>query len=211
MRDIPIFNTDFGVASLFLKNIGLDRSAYIKIQDAEDVDKLLKACCDFCRSAGAEVIYVSGQGVPESYPVYTSVIKMSCKNVFPETDALLTPVQEQTMEQWRNIYNDKMKCVPAASQITFFDRKKYLDQGGCYFIYREDQLLGIGMVADDEIRVVASLQPGAGKKVVAALAKSMKYDHVVVHVADTNRKAICLYEDLGFVFCGVVETWHKIF
>lgn len=210
MRDIPMFTTEYGIASLFLKNLASNKEAYIRLVDCLDPDKMLKECCDFCRSAGAEKVFASGHDFLKNYEVYTMIIQMTKDNSFPQTDALLFPVQEETMEKWRSIYNEKMRNVPAASQISAYDSKQYLNQGGCYFVHRGGTLLGIGLVSDGQIRVVAAVKPGAGETVVTALAGAIPQDTVKVQVADNNMKAIRLYERLGFIPCGVVETWYKI-
>ena len=100
--------------------------------------------------------------------------------------------------------------VPCASQISCFEANKYLKEGNCYLVNKNNQLIGIGFVVDNEISVVASVQQGSGKDIVAALAKSIPADTVVVHVADNNKPAIRLYESLGFALRDTVETWYKI-
>ena len=57
MRNIPVFTTEFGVASLILKEIPYTQTAYIKILSSLAPVELLEECRSFCRAAGAEKIY----------------------------------------------------------------------------------------------------------------------------------------------------------
>jgi hypothetical protein len=62
MRDFPVFNTEYGVASLVLKEIPYQGVAYIVVRDTLEPEKLLKECVDFCRVCGAEAVYATGHG-----------------------------------------------------------------------------------------------------------------------------------------------------
>ena len=50
MRDLPMFTTEFGVASLILKEIPYREEAYILVQSTQEPEKLLRECIDFCRA-----------------------------------------------------------------------------------------------------------------------------------------------------------------
>ena len=107
VRDFPIFTTDYGVASLVLKEIPYKKEAYICIRDVqpEGVEELLKECVGFCRMAGAEQIYASGHDLLEAYPHYTTVVEMCASlNPDPTEMAQLFPVTEQTVARWREVF-----------------------------------------------------------------------------------------------------------
>ena len=57
VKDFPMFTTEFGVASLILKEIPYRSEAYIIIQDTQQPEQLLQECISFCRMCGAEKIY----------------------------------------------------------------------------------------------------------------------------------------------------------
>ena len=211
MRDIPLFTLESGIASLFLRNIPYTKKAYVKILNSDDLTRFLDECISFCRSAGAESVYATGYSGLSAYPVATKILKMECCNPLPETDAILITANESNMEQWRNIYNDKMREVPNASQIGFAEAKKYLDSQTCYFVQKGKFLLGIGVASNDRIDAIASLQPGAGMDVVCALSKAISSSRIQLQVADSNCKAISLYRGLGFVVTEETEIWYKIF
>ena len=119
MRDIPMFTTEYGVASLVLKEIPYQGAAYITIQDSLEPEQLLVECVQFCRMCGAERIFATGHEILESRELYTAMweLRRSLEG-FPETDAALWPVQERNLEQWREIYNNKVKKLPNGAWMT---------------------------------------------------------------------------------------------
>ncbi len=211
MKDFPVFTTEFGVASLVLKEIPYRGEAYITILDTLEPEKLLEECAGFCRICGAEAVYATGHEILRAYPLYTAMWEMRCSwETIPDTDAGLFPVTASTLEQWREIYNNKVKHVPNGAWMTQADGKKMLASGDGYFIHRDGTLLGIGRAAGDTIEWVASLQPGAGRDVVAALNHAVIADGVKLTVASANTKAAALYESLGFVKTRELSRWYRV-
>lgn len=212
MKDFPVFTTQYGAASLVLREIPYQGTAYITIRDSLEAEKLLAQCEEFCRVCGAEKIYASGHVILESKPFYTAMWQMRCaKDSLPDTDAALWPVQAQTLESWKKIYNDKVKKVPNGAWMTQADAADMLKAGDGYFIHRGQTLLGIGRVSAEELRWVASCQPGAGRDVVSALAYTVTEESVSLTVASVNEKAVKLYERLGFVKTREISRWYRIF
>ena len=211
MRDIPMFTTEYGVASLVLKEIPYQGAAYITIQDSLEPEQLLVECAQFCRMCGAERIFATGHEILESRELYTAMweLRRSLEG-FPETDAALWPVQEQNLEQWREIYNNKVKKLPNGAWMTQAEGKKMLEQGDGYFIHRNGQLLGIGRASGEQIHWVAAVVPGAGRDVVCALAHALWCDAVKLTVASKNKKALALYESLGFVKTKEISKWYIV-
>lgn len=211
MRDIPVFTTEYGAAGLVLREIPSKSTAYITIHSSLQPDKLLKDCMVFCKMAGAEKFYATGHPFLEKYPYYTTIVKMQqLRNDLPEGDGCLFPVTEQTAEQWRSIYNEKMKPVPGASVMTREDMKKYLSKGGVYFIHKADQLLGIGIAKNEKIEAVAGCKPGAGETVLLTLCNALYSEMVSVEVASTNIPAIRLYERFGFRKVEELSCWYDV-
>lgn len=209
MKDFPAFTTEFGVASLVLKEVPYQGCAYIIIRSAQQPEELLAECVSFCRMCGAERIFATGHEILEKKPLYTVLLEMRCAvKSLPDTDAALFPVQEQTLEQWRQIYNQKVRRVPNGAWMTEADGKKMLERGDGYFVHRGGQLLGIGIAAGDTIDWVASVKPGAGRDVVLALAHAIMDETVKLTVAEENEKAVKLYESLGFIKSKEISRWY---
>jgi len=211
MRDIPVFTTEHGAASLVLKEIPYKGIAYITLQSSMQPEKLLRECIDFCRMAGAENIYATGCPILEAYPLYTTVVKMQqLRKSLPEGDGCLFPITEETAEQWRSIYNERMLSVPNASSITQMDMKKYLSDGSCYFVHKAGKLLGLGMVTGEKINAIAACEQGAGETVLLTLCNAVFTEMVEVEVASENAPAIRLYDRLGFQKVAELSCWYDV-
>ena len=212
MRDIPLFTTEFGVASLILKEIPYRQEAYVRLQATQTPDALIEECVDFCRACGAEKIYATGHEFLENYPLHTAVLQMQrSADSLPQTDAALFPVLPETLEDWRSIYNEKMAAVPNASYMTEKEGKTMLESGSGYFVHRDGALLGIGKVSGNKIEAVAAVVPGAGKDVTLALCSLIHADTISLEVASANMRAIGLYEKLGFLTVNELSKWYVLF
>ncbi len=211
MRNIPVFTTEYGVASLTLSEIPYRQEAYIRLQDTDTPDKLLVQCVDFCKACGAQRIYAAGHGYLDRYPLHTQIWEMwASRFALGETTAALFPVQEQTLDIWRSHYNARMAQVPNAATMTLSDGKKLLEEGSGYFIHRGETLLGIGKASGDMISAVAALVPGSGAELIAALCGALSEDRVRVEVASENHRAVRLYEKLGFVKTRQISVWYQV-
>lgn len=212
MKDFPVFTTEYGVASLVLKEIPYQGTAYVILRDSLEPEKLLEECVSFCRVCGGERIFATGHEMLEEKTFYTAMWEMRCDAAsLPDTDAALWPVQEQTLAQWQKIYNEKVRRVPNGAWMTNQDAQEMLKNGEGYFVHRGEVLLGIGKVSGDCIDWVASLRPGGGRDVVAALAHAVTEDSLSLTVASANEKAVRLYESLGFVKTREISRWYRVF
>lgn len=211
MKDFPMFDTEFGIASLVLKEIPYKGEAYILLREVWDAENLLKECVSFCRMCGAEIICATGHESLEQYPLYTTVLEMRGDAVVdPDLLESLFPVTDATVSRWRNIYNEKMRAVVNAATMTAFDEKRILESGGAYFIHDNGDLLGIGWLDDTELLAVAAVKPGAGGIVMNTLMSLAEGAQIVLQVASTNEKALRLYEKMGFIRTKEISRWYRI-
>lgn len=210
MKDIGIFPTECGVASLILREIPYRSEAYIRIQDVrpENLEKLLRECADFCRACGAEHILWTGAQSDE--PAAMEVLRMQGTAwVDPTLLENLFPVTQQTVSKWREIYNEQMRSVAQAGTLSFADENQIVSSGGAYFVHHNGQLLGIGWLEDTHLLAIASVEPGAGERVVHTLMSMVEGSHMTLDVEKSNTRAIHLYQRLGFVATSVVSTWYE--
>lgn len=213
MRDFPIFTTEYGVSSLFLKEIPYKKEAYIRIRDVQEgfFEEHLRECVSFCRMAGAERILAADDGDLEQYPLYASIYEMRGTGwVDREKLVNLFPVTEATVARWRQICNERMRDIDCTATQTAADEKEILESGGAYFVHMDGELLGIGWVKDTELLAVAAVQKGAGETVMHTLMSLIEGAQMTLEVASTNTRAIRLYEKLGFLKTREITRWYQI-
>lgn len=211
MKDFPIFDTEYGIASLVLKEIPYKGIAYIILREVWDAEKLLEECVCFCRMCGADTICAAGHENLEQYPLYTSVLEMRGEATVNRAELKnLFPVTEATVGKWREIYNEKMRPIDNAATLTAFDEKRIVESGGAYFVHEEGCLLGIGWLDDTELLAVAAAKPGTGMTVMNTLMSLVEGAQMRLEVASSNERAIRLYEKLGFIKTKEVSRWYRV-
>lgn len=211
MKNIPMFTTDAGVASLILEEIPYRNEAYIRIYSATDPEKLIEEAVSFCRTVGADTVFATADVFLEQYPVHTEIFLMQCeKRRIPAGTAQLHLMTEATLQQWCEIYNAHMKNIPNASTITHSKARKLLEENNCYFVHDNGVDLGIGKISENGVDAIVSLVPGRGGDVMLALCGAVHSDMVSVEVAFNNAPAIKLYERLGFVRKQIISKWFCV-
>ena len=211
MRDIPVFTTEYGVASLALREIPYRQEAYICIQSSCQPEELLAECVGFCRACGAEKIFARNHEILEKYPLHTSIVKMrGIARVDDSKVENLFPVTEQTISKWREFMNQRLKDVDNAGTLVSQGEKEILESGGAYFVHKNGKLLGGGWLKEGELLLLAAV-PGAGEQVMHTLMSLQPDQPMELDVASTNTRAIRLYEKLGFVKNLELRRWYKVF
>jgi len=212
MKDIPLFQTEYGVASLGLSQVDRRQEAYVRLQAVSELAPMLAECIGFCRACGADRVFCTGASELEQYPLETAILQYSgTTESLPQSDACLWPVTEETVSAWREIYNRRMAKVPHAALYSAFDEKELVACGSCYFVHRAGKLLGIGQAEGDTVHAIIAEVPGAGAEVLAALATLLVGDSIRLEVASANLPAVRLYERLGFIPIKELDRWYQIF
>lgn len=213
MRDFPIFDTEYGIASLFLKEIPYKNEAYIRIRDVQEeyFGEHLKECVSFCRMCGAERVYAADHEKLEHYPLAFSLLEMrGTAWVDPPKLKNLFPVTESTVVQWRQIHNERLRGVDGSATLTSRDEKRILEAKDAYFVHDRGELLGIGWVEDPVLKTVAAVKSGAGEAVMHTLMSLIEGSQMILEVASTNKRAISLYKSLGFIPTSEKTQWHRV-
>ena len=213
MRDFPIFTTEYGVSSLVLKEIPYKKQAYIRIRDVQPdcFAENLAECVSFCRMCGAEAVFAAGHEKLDAYPLYTAVTEMRGQaKPDPGMMKCLFPVTEKTVSEWRSIYNKRMAGVDNTSTLEGRDGKQIAESGGAYFVHEDGKLLGIGWLEGTKLLAVASTEKGMGECVMHTLMSLVEGETMTLEVASTNRRAIRLYERLGFVKTMELTRWYDV-
>lgn len=212
MRDFPFFTTEYGVASLVLREVPYREEAYIHIQEAqpEHLTEHIQQCRDFCRAVGAEHIYIKEYpGLPQ-LPLHTQMVQMSGTAwVDLEKLCALFPVTEATVGRWRAYHNRRMAGVDNAATLEAREEGKILESDGAYFVHQDGQLLGIGWLEDTKLLTVAA-EPGQGERVMHSLMSLVEGAQMTLEVASTNKRALALYQRLGFVATRPLDSWYRL-
>ena len=211
MKDFPMFTTEYGVASLILKEVPYRQEAYIVIQASEEPEKLLEECVSFCRMVGAEKIYARGHDLLERYPLHCAILEMRGEVRVDETKVrCLWPVTTGNIGQWRSLLNEKMAAVDNAGTLERAGEQEILNLGGAYFIHDSGELLGAGWIADGELKLIAAVEKGAGERVFHTLLSVSNPGRLHLHVVSTNDRAIRLYERMGMIKTAEVSRWYRV-
>lgn len=214
MKDIPMFTTEFGVASLSLSEIPYRKEAYIRVRTLQEgkLAELLAECIGFCRAVGAETVYAADCDELDSYPLKTAVIEMQGDAIVDwEKVEHIFPVTEQTVAQWREIVNSCMAGVDCAKTLTAADEKKIVSSGGAYFIHHNGELLGTGWMEDEKLLLICGIKPGAGERIMHTILSLNDGGRIRLEVASTNARAIRLYEKHGFLRVRELLRWYKVY
>lgn len=211
MKDFPVFTTENGAASLILREIPYRREAYIHIRNSLNEKELLDECVGFCRACGAEEIFATGISEEARYPLHVKLIEMRGMARITESEtANLWPVTEQTVSQWRRIYNEKMRRTSHARTLEEKDEMEIVSSGGAYFVHNAGDLYGIGWLRDNRIEAIASVKPGGGHVVMNTMLSLLPGEQIILEVASDNQKAISLYETFDFAAVREVSRWFRI-
>lgn len=212
MKDIPVFTTQYGVASLVLKEIPYKGVAFVHVHDVQS-DELrahMEECVDFCRAVGAERVLATGNAELDIYPLHSIVYKMCLNTAQQTTEAMLWPVTEETVGHWRDVYNQKMGVFDDHATLTKIDETKILQSGGAYFVHKDSKLLGIGWMENAQLLALVSLIPGQGETVARTLFSVSDAEQITLEVVSANGRAIRLYERMGFVKTAEVRRWYRV-
>ena len=212
MKDFPMFTTEYGVASLILKEVPYRQEAYIIIQSTQQPKKLLEECISFCRVVGAEKIYARGHEFVESCPLHCAIYEMRGQIAVDEQKtANLWPVTPENIGAWRNFLNSRMKGIDNAGTLEKSGEKEILDLGGAYFVHRDGELLGAGWIVDEELMLIAAAEKGMGEQVLHTLLSAAASEEIRLQVVSTNERAIGFYEKMGLIKTAELRRWYRVF
>ena len=202
MRDIPLFTVTDGMATLILHEIPFRREAFIWIRTVfGSVEGLVKECTGFCKAAGAEQVYFSGDMDLSRFPIHARLIYRSIdKNLLPQTTALALPVDNE--DRWLEAYRRSFLHVPMAQSTPSTE--------GRYDIFIGEDLVGIGQIQGGMLMAVASLKKGMGADCLCALSSLGEGDRLRLVCAEENLPAMKLYDRLGFAKDGTKEVWYSL-
>ena len=210
MRDFPMFTTEYGVASLILKEVPYRQEAYIILQATEQPEELLQECVSFCRMVGAEKIYVRGHEIAETYPLHCTIYEMHGPVAVDESKVdRLWPVTRETVGTWREFLNARLRHIDNAGTLDQKMEKQILE-GGAYFIHRDGKMTGAGWLVEDELKLIAAAENGTGERVLHTLLSVSHPEQIRLEVVSTNVRAIRFYEKMGLIKTAQLRSWYRV-
>ncbi len=201
MKDIPIFTATNGIASLILQEIPYRREAFVQVRGVfTQLPFLLRECAAFCRMAGAERIFATGNEDFSAYPIHARLMEREItKSALPTVEAKAIATDD---EDWLSCYREAFRSVPAARTL------KHMEH--CYWIVEQGERIGLGQIHEGVLDSVAALQKGAGERCVCALAAISSAPKIRLLCAMENLPAMGLYDRLGFSHGPIKECWYDI-
>ena len=217
MKNIPMFTSSYGLATLILKEIAWNGRAYVLVRSVwnDQIAALLDECRSFCRAVGAEEIYASWDAEELPAEHAWDMIDMACpKSALPapRQTVELEQATPETAEDYLRIYNQCFRDVPAAAS---YDRKSLEPLYGEDLIWLakvRGQYAAVAEISKEGLEGIAVLPEfrGLGYDLALTVLPMVPRKTVQLKTATVNERAIRLYERLGFVRTGVISRWWKL-
>lgn len=217
MRNIPMFTSSYGLATLILKEIAWNGRAYVLVRSVwnDQTAALLDECRSFCRAVGAEEIYASWDAEELPAEHAWDMIDMACpKSALPapRQTVELEQAAPETAEDYLRIYNQCFRDVPAAAS---YDRKSLEPLYGEELIWLakvRGQYAAVAEISKEGLEGIAVLPEfrGLGYDLAAAVLRMVPSTEVRLKVASTNVRARRLYDRLGFAEVGISRRWYRL-
>jgi len=206
-----MFTTEYGVASLILKEVPYRQEAYIILQSTEQPEELLKECVSFCRVVGAERVYARGHELVEKYPLHCAIYEMRGQIRVDESKVdHLWPVTKENIGKWRELLNARMRAIDNSGTLEKSGEQEILDLGGAYFVHRDGELLGAGWIVGDELMLITAFREGMGERVLHSLLSAVPVEEIRLQVVSTNERAIRFYEKMGLIKTAELRRWYRV-
>ena len=217
MKNIPMFTSSYGLATLILKEIAWNGRAYVLVRSVwnDQIAALLDECRSFCRAVGAEEIYASWDAEELPAEHAWDMIDMACpKSALPapRQTVELEQATPETAEDYLRIYNQCFRDVPAAAS---YDRKSLEPLYGEDLIWLakvRGQYAAVAEISKEGLEGIAVLPEfrGLGFDLAAAVLRMVPSTEVRLKVASTNVRARRLYDRLGFAEVGISRRWYRL-
>lgn len=217
MKNIPMFTSSCGLATLILKEIAWNSRAYVLVRSVwnDQTAALLDECRSFCRAVGAEEIYASWDAEELPAEHAWDMIDMACpKSALPapRQTVELEQATPETAEDYLRIYNQCFRDVPAAAS---YDRKSLEPLYGedlAWLAKAKGQYAAVAEISKEGLEGIAVLPEfrGLGYDLAAAVLRMVPSTEVRLKVASTNVRARRLYDRLGFAETGISRRWYRL-
>ena len=215
MKDIPIFTGENGVAMLILREIPHQHRAYVMLRTVWRLQPFLAECRDFCRMAGAEIVYVTGQEDLSNLPFVHAMERWTCRraDLPPLAEPVeLTPLDDGNRETFRTIYNRLFAQIPNAATCTSQELERIQREERAALAVVDGQVAGLAQWTDGRLEAIG-VEPefrGLGYRLALTVLHRMTTEMVELQVSSANQRALALYQRLGFTRSETLSRWYDL-
>lgn len=217
LKDIPIFTTPTGTASLILREIPYQKTAYVLARSVlpGGMRPMLSDCLSFCVQAGAERVWASAEDPLDFLPHVHDMLELSRPKASlpaPEPPVDLAPLTVENFPDYRACYNRLFAAVPNAATCREADAARLLSRGSAFLARVDGALAGIGELDGGELRAVGVLPKfhGLGYRLTLTLLQRAAGPDLFLRCSSANERALRLYDRLGFHVKRVVSRWYSL-
>ena len=216
MKNIPMFTSPYGVATLILREIPWSGSAYVLVRSVwnDQTASLLEECRGFCRAVGAKEIFAAydAEELPAK-PAYDMIRMMRPKAGLPAGEKLeLEPLTRENSAVYLEIYNRCFVKVPSAASYDQTSLEPLYDEDLAWLAKVNGNYAGIAEISKAGLEGIAVLPAyrGLGRDLALAVLQMVPSPVLHLKVASTNTRAIALYQRLGFTAECVEKRWFLL-
>ena len=217
MKNIPMFTSSCGVATLILREIGWNGCAYVLVRSVWNgqTAQLLEECRGFCRAVGAEAVYASWDAneLPAEH-AYDMIAMTRHKAGLPapERAVELEQVTPETAEDYLRIYNQCFRDVPSAASYDRRSLEPLYGEDLAWLARVDGQSAGVAEISKEGLEGIAVLSAfrGLGRDLALSVLPMVPSPTLRLKVASTNHRAIALYDRLGFAPEKTERRWYRL-
>lgn len=214
MKDIPVFTGVHGVATLVLKEIPWSGCGYVIVRSIwTNAEAFLEECLEFCRICGAEQVYASWgcEALPAPH-AYDMVQMERLKADLPEGQTRLEALTKENAPEFLGVYDRCFRDVPNAASYGQKDVARLLGEDTAWLVRRDGVCAAIAEISKEGLEAVAVLPQfrGLGYDLTLTVLAMVPSKTLRLKVASTNKRAVALYERLGFRKTQVLSRWWKL-
>ena len=216
MKNIPMFTSPYGIATLILREIPWSGSAYVLVRSVwnDQAAALLEECRGFCRAVVAKAICAAydTEELPAE-PAYDMIRMTMSKAVLPETAAIeLVPLDRENSSAYLEIYNRCFAAVPSAASYDEDSLKPLYGEDLAWLARVDGKYAGVAEISKEGLEGIAVLPEykGLGYELALAVLNMVPSPVLRLKVASTNVRAIALYRRLGFSAECVEKRWFRL-
>lgn len=215
MKDIPIFTGEHGVATLILREIPHQGRAYVMLRTVWRLEAFLDECRNFCRMAGAESVYVTGNEDLSGLPLVHEMQRWTCRraDLPPLAEPVdLAPLSDENREEYRTLYNQLFAQVPNAATCTVQELQRVQREEQAALAVAAGRTAGLVQWTDGRLEAIGVVPDfhGLGYRLALTVLHQMTAETVELQVSSANEPALRLYKRLGFRHAETLSRWYDL-